>query len=217
MQNEDPSMPAMQKRTVRPRSRAARTRPERTEADTRRVGINSAPPPRDGVDRAEASRDFTASDSDMQTITRKSRSERSEELFSIPEHRKKPGWDYQFWPLTVLNQPVDRSRMQEIHAGGWRPVPAEHFPELQIPGVDDEYIETMGQRLYMRPAHLTDEARREEFDAAERQKRDRIQSAMDGRPSGHEGLRDVRGIEVRPQGVTIEGEVGVQSGRTPVR
>src|SRR5215469_5490225 len=47
--------------------------------------------------------------------------------YHVPENEIPTGWDYQWNPVTVLNQEV--TRMQNLHyANGWRPVPASRHP-----------------------------------------------------------------------------------------
>lgn len=162
-------------------------------------------------DRAAPIRESTSEAPER--ITRVSRSQRTEGMLQVPQHMKKPGWDYQYWETTILNQPVDGSRMAEIHAGGWRPVPSREMPLLLPPGYTGEYIESYGQRLYMRPLRLSQEARDEDYQAAEQQKRDRVQGALEGRVSGGEGVRDIKGVIPVNLGLQVEGEVGTQEHR----
>lgn len=147
-------------------------------------------------------------------VTRVSREDRMVGAFDIPQRGKKAGRDYEWKVITVLNQPVDPANMVEVHEGGWRVETAKDWPTLMPPGTPPtSTIDRLGQRLFSRPMQLTQEARQEDYAAAEQQKRDRIQGALEGRGAGgHEGLADIRGI--RPTGATIqvEGEVGSHVG-----
>ena len=95
----------------------------------------------------------------------------------------------------------------------WRDVPQPWQPGAK----SGDQVTRYGQALYTRPMHLTEQARSEDFEAAERQKRDRVQGAFEGRVSGQEGLADIKGVRPRALGIQIEGEVGVQQGRTRTR
>lgn len=191
---------------VKTRSAPARTAEPRTRAAASRQGeqTDSGPLGADAEDNG-------ARNEDSHTITRRSRQQRSVDTFAIPDEWKKRGWDYQFWVSTVLGQPVEATT--EIYEGGWRPVLWKDVPKPWTPNAKGtDQIMRGGQALYTRPMELTQEAKREEYNAAEQQKRDRVQSALEGKVSGQEGISDIKGVVVRNQSVTVEGEVGVHGG-----
>ena len=100
--------------------------------------------------------------------------------YDIPQRLKKPGWDYQWWAIRVMGEPVDASELVEAREGGWRPVPAESMKELVPPDWNKPHIERGGQVLYMRPMYLTEEARAEDLKLAEDQRYDKLKGALAG-------------------------------------
>lgn len=183
---------------------------QRTVDDVRQVGVKP------GDQSLVAEQDRGRQPEERHEITRRSRSERSVDRFAVPDNWKKRGWDYQFWVYSVLNQPVEGTT--EIWEGGWRPVYWRDVPKPWAPDAKaDEQIARGGQLLYLRPMELTQQARNEEYQAAEQQKRDRIQSALEGRVSGQEGIADIKGVRPVALGLSVEGEVGTQSSHTPTR
>ena len=140
-------------------------------------------------------------------VTRKSRGERQVGGYDIPMKFRKSGWDYQWITLTVINEPRDDATSAQ-RDGGWRPVSPDDMPELCPPGYAGRTIDVRGMRLFMRPMHLTQEARREDHAAAIQQVADRM---------GHRGaisdLSEVRGITPRVESLIVEGEVGVYAER----
>ena len=116
-------------------------------------------------------------DDDGSTITRRSRHEGGGNDFDIPQAWRRPGWDYQWITISVINQPVDGAELNRSYEGGWRPVPAKQMSQLCPPGYAKDTIERYGQLLMMRPMRLTIEAKREEYDIAEKQKRDKLMAA----------------------------------------
>ena len=183
-----------------PRPKRAYNR--RTGTDAKSVGVKpNVPPQFEQTAAANPIRDHT---SDEQ-VGRKSRGERMVGALDVPAHRKRRGWSYQFVTITIHGQPADPSTLIDTYEGGWRPVPAKEIPELCVPGVTTEFIELRGQRLYWRPEYLTQEAKREDKEAADQQVRDRVQGALEGRPHGVEGLANVRGVIPRTLETTVEG------------
>lgn len=108
------------------------------------------------------------------------RVDRSQSAFDFPDRLKKKGWDYQWWPIRVMGEPMDPSSLVEIREGGWRPVSAKDMRELVPPGWDKPHVERGGQVLYMRPMHLTMEARAEDLKIAEDQRYDKLKGALAG-------------------------------------
>lgn len=194
---------------VRRRIVKRRAAAPRTAAAAAAAGVASAPPSPE-----EAPRSLRRPDEEEQ-VTRISRGERAERGINLPRHRMRQGRSYQFWPITVQGQPAgDLSpsySASTIFEGGWRPEKAKDWiPELCMPGTDPNGpVMQNGQQLFSRPQALTDEAIREDYSIAERQKLDRIRAAQDGKGSGGEsGLRDVRGVVPVNLGLEIEGEAG---------
>jgi hypothetical protein len=177
----------------------------------------SAPQPQPGIvgvgvmgaatgDRAEPFREEV----DLEPVVRVSRADRSTNRFDIPQAWRKPGWDYQWWTVSVLGLQVDGSSILEAHDGGWRPVLGNTMPKLMTPGADPNApIERYGQRLFTRPMRLTQEARQEEYGAAQEQQRDRMRAAAEGHTEGGDGVAGVRGVRAVPLEIQIEGEAGV--------
>lgn len=105
---------------------------------------------------------------------------RNQNAYEFPDRLKKKGWDYQWWPIRVMGEPMDPSSLVEVREGGWRPVPAKDMPDLVPPGWDKPHVERGGQVLYMRPMHLTQEARAEDLKIAEDQRYDKLKGALAG-------------------------------------
>lgn len=120
--------------------------------------------------------------------TRESRISGTE--FDIPMRGRRDGWDYQWWPTHIVGQEVDPSAQTEIARGGWRPVPASHFPTLCPPGWQRATIDRQGQRMFMRPIRLTQEAKAEQEKMAYEQKANRLAAAQAG-DGGREFARRV--------------------------
>ena len=148
-------------------------------------------------------------------IRRRPRGERSVNSFDIPPRFKRPGWDYQYITIRVLNEPVDASRIWTYQEdGGWRPVRVKDmlgYMDPSIPG--DQFIEKDGQRLMTRPMHLTLQARQEDLEYAQEQRIDRMaaeasgESAIRGSEFGS-GMEKRRGIRTVPVQLEISGEAG---------
>jgi hypothetical protein len=180
--------------------------PERRGPGRPRGGTIRSAEPREAVVREELT------DDEGNVLTRRSRIDRQEGRFSIPDRLKKPGWDYGFWPLSILGQPVSRSDIADVYQGGWRPVKAEEMPELLPPGDKSEFVEEGGQRLYKRPMKFTEEAKEEERALAQQQTTERIYAAQRGQTNDGPGL-DIPGVRPVPQGFEIMGEAGTYKGK----
>lgn len=149
---------------------------------------------------------------------RRRRDERTNAM-EIPSHLKKRGWDYQFMSITVLGQPVDRSQIRDyMDNGAWRPCKAGEFRDWGVTDdlPDDAPIEIMGCRLYQRPMSYTVQARQEDFNAAEQQRRDKVLAAAAGRSTGQNdpGMLHNRAVHTVPLDIQIEEAQGrLGSGR----
>lgn len=194
MENQTPQRPIL------------RSTPARTAADVQHAGAAGL---KSEGDRAADIRE-PLGDAAPEEITRVSRTSVASDVFWIPVGRKKLGWDYEYKAIRVLGQPVDGSEESLWYQQGWRPEKARDWPELCPPGFVGESVERGGQRLYGRPAHLTAEAKAEDYAAAEQQKMDRVRAAADGRASGG-AIADVKGVNVKPLGLEIQGEAGTYS------
>lgn len=125
---------------------------------------------------------------DGRELSRESRIAGTE--FDIPMRGRRDGWDYQWWPTHIIGQEVDPSAQTEIARGGWIPVPSSHFPTLCPPGWQRPTIDRQGQRMFMRPMRLTQEAKAEQEKMAYEQKASRLAAAQAG-DGGREFARRV--------------------------
>lgn len=146
-------------------------------------------------------------------ISRMSLEDRQVTMFDLPEHRKKPGWDYKWEPLTVWGQKVERSVIRDAFKAGWRPEKASDWPELMVGSFEkfgpEDPVEEGGQMLMGRPLHLSHEAHVEHYNKAKIQERDRMQSAATGQSlGGQEGLANIRGIQVRDATLDVQLSAG---------
>lgn len=181
-----------------------RTAETRTAADVGRVDPSIRPMQ---AKRAEPTREASM----PEVITRVRRDQRDSGWADLPQHRRKPGWDYEWKVIRVYNEPVDSSDMLEVRNAGWRPETAANWPELVEPGTSpDTPIERRGQRLYGRPYSLTLEARQEDLTEAYRQQRDKTMSAASGKSAvrGEDGIPNQRGVRSVPMEISIEGLAG---------
>lgn len=214
------STPEVTQRTVPSRKKAARKAEERSEeprAEEDRTAESGRP--HQGVKPSDAGLDLSdevdrGRTEDPHSITRRTRGERNIDRFAVPQTWRKSGWDYQYWVTSVMGEPVEGTT--EIYEGGWRPVFWKDVPKPWSPGAKtEEQIIRGGQALYTRPMHLTNQAKREDYEAAEQQRQDRMRSATQGHIAGGEGLANIKGIRTVPLALEVEGEVGVQTKRTP--
>lgn len=97
--------------------------------------------------------------------------------FAIPAELLEPDWSYQWVAETVLNEP-QTAALIGFGENGWTPVPADRWPgRFMLPGTTGP-IRRGGQMLVERPKHLTEEARREEIEAAHSQLRTNVEQFM---------------------------------------
>jgi hypothetical protein len=189
------------------RSYIRRAAPERTKQDAAAIGVASHP---GDATRAEVEREERY---DLpERLTRISRYDTANQPLMLPDHRRKPGWDYEFKTISVLGQPVDGSDFAFWHQQGWRPEQPKDWPELCPPGYSGATVDQRGQRLFGRPKRLSQEAAAEDYQAAKQQEIDRMRAAQEGRPTGG-GAADVRGIVVKPLQFEIEGEAGTYANK----
>jgi len=188
------------------KARAARGAPKRTV--TKRTAPKRTAEPRAAAAPLQAL-EPEARGREEGPVTRVSRNDRQINNFPVPASGKKPGRDYMYITITVLGEPVTTPPITEFYEGGWRPEKAKDWPTVVAPGTPpDAPVDRLGQRLFSRPMQFTIEARQEDYNAAEQQRRDRMQGAIEGRPTGEQGLAGLRGIRVEPAEIQIEGEIG---------
>lgn len=106
--------------------------------------------------------------------------------FNIPLQGRRQGWDYEYKTVKVNGEEVDSSDLIDYRNGGWIPVPRTDFPTEVPADWKGAFIDRRGQRMYMRPQRLTDEARAEAYNNALQVKHDKLEGALAG-----EGGRDV--------------------------
>lgn len=91
--------------------------------------------------------------------------------FHVPGNEIPVGWDYQWNPVTILNQ-EQVAQQNQHYENGWRPVPADrHAGRWTRPGHTGDIV-VEGLRLEERPESLSEEARIEGEMKARRQVRD---------------------------------------------
>lgn len=130
-------------------------------------------------------------------LTRNKRMDRSDR-FRIDKAMIPPGVSYE-WKREItygMHDPVHMIGLRENH---WSPVPASRHPELVGPGVDSGPVRRDGMILMERPAYLTNEARREDYQEALNQVRGQeanIQRDEEGQfPREHPRARAHSGIK----------------------
>lgn len=178
----------------------------RTAADAK-VGVQAHPGP---AERADTTRDAYRPEA-IEQLTRRRRADRDVGGMDVPKHLKKPGWDYQFMAIRILNQPVDGAELREWREGGWRPVLVGDMPQMGEPGdARDLPIEMRGLRLYTRPMKFTVEARQEDYAYALQQQQDKMLTAASGQSAvrGEDGIPTSRGVKRVPGEISIEGLAG---------
>lgn len=189
------------------REAAERRSQPRTAADAR-VGVSAHPEAAER--RQEPTREQYRPEA-VEQLTRRKRHESTVGALEIPKHLKKPGWDYQWLPIRVLNEPVDPSRLRNFREGGWRPVMAKDMPDMaEYDANPDSPIEAEACRLYLRPMTLTREAQAEDLEYALQQQRDRTMAAASGASAirGESGIPNEKGIRRVPVDIVIEGLAG---------
>lgn len=192
-----------------------RTAPQRTADDVQ------APAPRmSAIPASRMPRDTDAWTPEYDgPVERVSRLDRDTNQFELSKPvqkrltRAKFSWGWKV--TTVYNQPVDGTELLAASNAGWRPAKAKDFPEEVPPGTDpNATIERFGQRLYIRPEHLTRAAQNEDYQFAQAQMKSRMTASQEGRAvnSNEESLADM-GKLVRPVAISLEvqGESGTHA------
>ncbi len=162
----------------KPQNRRAVPRQEdvRAEAPVSRMAPRPAPRPTNTRDpnREPARRGAViVTGRDGEQLTR--RHTTVGDKYDVPLHEIPVGWEYQWNAVTILNQGIEeivRGDLQ-MHANGFRAVPASRHPGRWTPHGFDGQIVVEGLRLEERPASLGVEAREEDKARAKAQVRDR--------------------------------------------
>lgn len=195
------------------RKTAPRTAPPQRTADDARAPS----PPMSAIPASRMPRDTDAwqpeYEGPSERISRIDRDTNQFELSTAVQKKlKRARWSWAFKVITVYNQPVDGTELLAAANAGWRPAKAKDFPEEVPPGTDpNSTVERFGQRLYIRPEHMTRAAVTEDYNFAQAQMQSRITATQEGKSihSDEESLADM-GKVVRPVhiGLSVEGEVG---------
>jgi len=114
--------------------------------------------------------------------------------FFVPPEVIPEGWTYEWKRETLLGMP-DTAHMQNMSANGWSPVMAETHPGLFMPNDYKGPIRRDDMILMERPAELTEEARREEQQAAKALMQAQKEQLGYALPSGFSG--EHRGVQPR--------------------
>ena len=104
-----------------------------------------------------------------------------EDKFHIPAHAIPDGMTYE-WKRIAVYGAADHYYENSLAEQHWKPVPSSRHPGMSPPGHKGSIIRD-GLMLMERPSYLTEDARREEYDAA----RDRIatqEKRVSGAPDG---------------------------------
>jgi hypothetical protein len=218
MSDTDPEAPAKEptagpRKVVRRMKRRVMRRQSAPRTETPRTAAAPAPQ----RDTPATARD---QDDEGEPIRRISRGERDNRAIDIPTECKKPGWDYTWWVETVRGQPAadlaPHYHASTRHEGGWRVQKNRDWAPIAGPDVlktdADGPVRNGGQVLVGRPMHLTDEAKREDQDFANRMQRDRILGTLDGKVHNEQGLADIPGVRMRRDGKDLGLELEVRVG-----
>lgn len=106
---------------------------------------------------------------DGEVLTRR-RAQVGDEFF-VPPNEIPKGWTYQWNTFAITGQEAVETQLQ-MHANGWRPVPATRHPGRWTAAGHKGAIIVKGLRLEERPIELTREAQAEDMTVARNQMRD---------------------------------------------
>lgn len=211
-------------REAEPREQPLRAARERNEED---VMVAMAPPVERPADPARGPAVQGSDDPygyyDEGPVRRLSGGDQAINLLDVPKHMLKPGWDAQYFTASIYNQPVEGANVRQALDAGWRAAKARDFPKLVMPGTPaDGPVINYGQQLYIRPMHMSDESRTEEYQKALAAQRQRTQQSAQGQfakggdrvdDGGMMGNVDAKIVRPVTLGVSVEGEYGTWSGR----
>lgn len=126
---------------------------------------------------------------------RLTRRRRTTDPFFIDPNVIPKGWSYEWKRESVHGQP-DSEHMINIRENHWKPVPAEHHPELAAAG--ESVIRRGGTVLMMRPKYLTDEAQMEDIKLAmepvQHMEQVMFGTAPDQMPRDHPSVRRIAAV-----------------------
>ena len=207
--------PGPAKGTKYKRNAAHRTAPAPRTADDARIASPMSPIPSSRMPR-ETEAWAPEYDGPVERVSRLDRDTNQFELSKPVQKRlARARFSWGWKVTTVYNQPVDGTELLAASNAGWRPAKAKDFPEEVPPGTDpNSTIERFGQRLYIRPEHLTRQAQNEDYQFAQAQMQSRMNATQEGRSvnSSEESLSDL-GKLVRPVAISLEvqGESGTHA------
>ena len=139
---------------------------------------------------------------DGESLTRR-RVNTGPDPYEIPKAEIPDGWDYQWNRVSVTGDPAMGDTVN-MHANGWRPVPAERHPGRWFePGYKGEIL-LGGLRLEERPLELSIEAKAEDNLAARKLMRDQT-DALKLTQKLPEGFSDGK----RFRGTGVQGRVAM--------
>jgi hypothetical protein len=198
---------------------ANRSATPRTAADAQPAGPSMFDTPIPASRMPRDSGAFTPEyDGPTERISRVDRDTNQFELTpQVQQKLRNSGWSWAFKVMTVYNQPVDGTELLTAANAGWRAAKAKDFPTEVPPGTDPNgTVERFGQRLFIRPAHMTRQAQDEDYRFANAQMQSRMSATQEGKSvrSDEEGLADMGRI-VRPVPIKLEmeGESGTHGPR----
>lgn len=93
----------------------------------------------------------------------------------VPPELIPPGMVVEWKRISTLGEPEPSENLIMLEEQGWEPATKDSFGPMLPLGSEKNTIERRGQRLYMRPKELSDEARAEEKAAADEQLRGKLQ------------------------------------------
>ena len=198
--------PEVQKRPYIRKAKVKRGYKRHTKEDAVRVGVAATA---GDTGPAHAPRDM---EDGQEVVTRQSLEARQQNMFDLPEHRKKRGRDYKGETITVMGQTIDGAVLMDAHMSGWRAEKAKDWPEMGPEGTPHESLdERYGMRLMGRPVELSHEAQIEAYNRAKQQERDRMQAVSTGQSvGGTEGLANIKGVQVKGASLDIQLAVGAR-------
>lgn len=93
----------------------------------------------------------------------------------VPPELIPEGMSVEWKNISVYGQEVESDYTVRIHDQGWEPANPAQFKAMLPEGWSKNTIDRRGQRLYIRPQELTDEAKAEEKAAANEQLRGKLE------------------------------------------
>jgi hypothetical protein len=159
------------------------TRSMEARSATRRTAADATQNPTQARNAAHPREPFLP-EAEMEMLgPRVPRHQQQVDLTDLPAAYKKPGRDYQWLPIRVLNEPVDPSKLHVFRDyGRWAPEKARDWPTMVDEGTPpDAPVERQALRLYGRPMAYTLEAKEEDVRYANEQHAARMQASAAGK------------------------------------